>query len=104
MFLLDLILALLVVIGSVGNVLTLIVFMRKRLKKLPLNLIFCIMAVSDTITLMVVMQKVKDYKLRDKSRFLCKVLTFLNYCFIPQKSKYKHIFNDNQSLFFINDK
>ncbi len=82
-------LGLIVLLGTVGNVLSLAVFSRKRFKNISVNFMFRIMCITDTLCLLQALQTVLFYagiyNIRTQSELTCKLFPYLAYSLLPIK-------------------
>ncbi len=87
--LMAILLALILVLGSFGNLLSLIVFSRKRFRKISLNIMFRIMCLTDTLCLTQLLQTLLTYtgtyNIRTHSKFACHFFPYLAFSILPFK-------------------
>lgn len=77
----------LLVTGVLCNFLSFLVFSRKKIKKMSLNYLFRLMAITDTLTLIQLTIVYKDFYILRLSRFTCKFFIYFGFTLFPIKGK-----------------
>ncbi len=75
----------LLVTGIICNLLSFLVFSRKKLKKMALNFLFRLMTITDTITLMGLIAIYNDFFILRFSKFTCRFFIYYGFSLFPIK-------------------